>query len=193
MSSTSVSRWARSVDQGLTSTRTKGWTKGGLEVQPARWQSRILGRMKVTRVGGHQAFYTQGLGGPKSSTRFQEDSPLVHALREIHSGTFMWNVPAIYSLIPCRTGSDRSGGRKSHYGGPTFWGVTWQPVGRFMCSWMRWKALSELYAAAVVCQWCHVTLPPSSKTQSSRCGFELKAHIHYVQRQYYLVKNKRAY
>ena len=102
----------------------------------------------------------------------------------------MWNVPAVFSLIPCRNGSDRSGDRKSHYRGPTFWAVTWQPVGRFMCSWMRWKALSELYAAVMVCQWCHVTLPPSSKAQSSRCGFELKAHIHYVQCQYYREKQR---
>lgn len=38
--------------------------------------------MEVTRVGGPQGFYTQGHGGPKSSTRFQEGSPLVHALLE---------------------------------------------------------------------------------------------------------------
>jgi hypothetical protein len=92
----------------------------------------------------------------------------------------MWNFPAVYSLIPCRDGSDRPGGRKSHYIALTLWAVTWQPVGRFMCSWMRWKALSELNAAMVVCQWCHVTLPPSSKAQSSRCGFELKAHTMHI-------------
>jgi hypothetical protein len=89
----------------------------------------------------------------------------------------MWKLPTV-------TGSFRVGTCRVKSHAPMIYimvmtdlAITSQPIVQIRPFKMCWKARTEFYAAMVVCQWCHVTLPPSSKTQSSRCGFELKAHI----------------
>ena len=88
----------------------------------------------------------------------------------------MWHVPVVTGVMPCRDVSDLIPCVHVYIMAITDLAITPQPVVQIQPFKMRWKALSELHSAMVVCQWCHVTLPPSSKTQSSRCGFELKAH-----------------